>query len=84
MNKDFLKTSTAWLAALSLLPMGACSGLEETGPAPGQGDDGMVTSRFMGLPGLNSPDDAAEKLSEVNVFHFNGDDFLMKTDVEDP
>ncbi len=84
MNKDLFKTTTAWFAALSLLPLAACSDMGETGPDPGQGEDGMVTTKFTGIPYLNSPEDESEKLSEVNVFHFKGEDFMLRTDVDDP
>lgn len=44
----------------------------------------MVAFRIAGLPYQNSSANDGERLSQVNVFHFNGDDFLMRTDVDDP
>lgn len=56
----------------------------EPGPAGGTGDGSMVAFKISGMPYLNSSEADAEKLSEVNVFHFKGDAFLQRTDIDDP
>ena len=84
MNKNFCKTSTAWLATMALLPLSACSDMVDSGRNSGTGDGDVVVPKFIGIPYLNSSDDESEKLSEVNVFHFKGEDYLMRTDIADP
>ncbi|MDE5881484.1 MAG: FimB/Mfa2 family fimbrial subunit [Muribaculaceae bacterium] len=84
MNKNFCKTSTAWLAAMALMPLSACSDMADSDQGSGKGDGDVVIPKFVGIPYLNSSDDEADKLSEVNVFHFKGEDFFLKTDVTDP
>lgn len=84
MNKNFCKTSTAWLAALTLLPLSACSDMADSDRNSGMGKGDVVVPKFVGIPYLNSANDETGKLSEVNVFHFKGEDFLLRTDVDDP
>lgn len=84
MISNFFKTPAAWLAALTLLPISACSDLGETGPQDGPGDGSMVAFKISGMPYLNSSEADVDKLSEVNVFHFKGGAFLQRTDIDDP
>lgn len=84
MISKLFKTPTAWLAALALLPVSACSDMGETGPQGDPADGSMVAFKISGMPYLNSSEADAEKLSEVNVFHFKGDAFLQRTDIADP
>lgn len=44
----------------------------------------MVAFKIAGMPYQDSTADDSEKLSGVNVFHFSGEDFLQRTDVDDP
>lgn len=46
--------------------------------------DGTVRFAFKGVPYQGSPEDAADMLSQVNVYHFKGEDFFLRTDIEDP
>ncbi len=84
MNKKICKTSTAWLAAMTLLPLSACSDMVDSGQNPGTESGDVVYPKFLGMSYQNSTEDETGKLSKVNVFHFKGEDFLLRTDVEDP
>ena len=46
--------------------------------------DGTVRFAFRGVPYQDSSDEATEMLSQVNVFHFKGEDFFLRTDIDDP
>lgn len=84
MNNLFCKTSILRLAAISLLPFTACTDMDENGTPTEREDGNMVACKITGMPYLNSSEHETEKLSEVNVFHFKGDDFILRTDVTDP
>lgn len=83
MNNVFSKTSYVWLAALSILPLSACSDMNEALSDSDSGRKAAVVFKIAGVPS-NIPTDATESLGEVNVFHFKGEDFLMHTLIEDP
>lgn len=84
MNKNYCKTSTTWLAAMALLPLSACSDMVDSDRNSGTGDGDVVIPKFVGIPYLNSSSDESEQLSEVNVFHFKGEDYILRTDISDP
>ncbi|MDE5848870.1 MAG: fibrobacter succinogenes major paralogous domain-containing protein [Muribaculaceae bacterium] len=84
MNKVFLKTPTAIVAAMAILSTTACTDRNEPAASGGLGGDGMIPLVLKGIPRQNAPEETTEKLSEVKVYHFKGEDFLMRTDVEDP
>ena len=84
MNKVFLKTPTAIVAAMAILSTTACTDRNEPVATGGVGSDGIIPLVFKGIPRQNAPEETTEQLSEVKVYHFKGDDFLMRTDVEDP
>lgn len=83
MNKVFLKTPGVFMACMALLSATACTDRNEP-MAAGGGSDGMVPLVLKGIPRQNVPEETTEQLSEVRVFHFKGEDFLMRTDVADP
>lgn len=68
--------------ALALLPLTACSDIGENEPIADRGD-GLQT-RFVGLPIANVAEADSEKLSNLFVYHFNGDEFVQTTEVADP
>lgn len=84
MRKFYFKTPTAWFAALALMPLSACSDLGTGAPEISKGDSNVVAFKIAGIPYQDSSADDSEKLTSVNVFHFKGDEFLMRTDVDDP
>lgn len=84
MNKVFLKTPTALIAGMALLSTSACTDRNELVSTGSIGNDGMIPLVFQGIPHQNAPEETTERLSEVKVFHFKGEDFLMRTDVADP
>lgn len=85
MNRNFCKSPTTWLVAMTLLPLSACNDFADSTSSRGQEDGGMVVfPKFLGLPYQNSSEEESEKLTEVNVFHFNGEDFFLRTDISDP
>ena len=84
MNKVFLKTPTAILAAMAILSTTACTDRNEPATTGGVGSDGMIPLVFKGIPRQNAPEEPTEQLPEVKVFHFKGDDFLMCTEINDP
>ncbi|MDE6010770.1 MAG: fibrobacter succinogenes major paralogous domain-containing protein [Muribaculaceae bacterium] len=83
MNKVLLKTTVAVTAVAALLSVTACTDSNEPATAIGAGD-GTVPIVIKGMPSQAALEAASEELSELNVFHFKGDDFLFRTDVEDP
>lgn len=84
MNKVFQKTPAALITVSALLFATACADMTEPGGTDGGGIDGIVPLAFRGIPYQNASEETEEKLSEVTVFHFKGDDYLTRTDVADP
>lgn len=84
MRKFYCKTPTAWFAALALMPLSACSDLGTGAPEISKGESNVVAFKIAGIPYQDSSADNSEKLTSVNVFHFKGDEFLIRTDVDDP
>lgn len=82
MNKVFFKTPAAIIAGAALLSITACTDRNEPAIAGGGGDE-TVTSSFIGMPSKASPEESSDLLSGVSVFHFKGEDFIFRTDVED-
>lgn len=84
MSKLLSKKPTAWLAATVVLSMSGCSDLGDIGPEIDNGESAVVAFKIAGTPQQNSSADDTETLSQVNVFHFSGDTYQMRTDVADP
>ncbi len=84
MNKVFFKTPTALFAGIALLSTTACTDMNEPSSNVGIGVDGTVRSVFKGIPYKDSSEEDTELLSEVNVYHFKGENFFLRTDIEDP
>lgn len=84
MNKVFFKTPTLLMAGMAFLSTTACTDRNDPASADGIGVDGTVRFGFKGVSYQGSPEDAADMLSQVNVFHFKGEDFFLRTDIEDP
>ncbi len=83
MNKTFIKTPGA-LALLAILASVSCTDRTDPADTGGVGVEGTVRFAFRGVPYQDSSDDATEMLSQVNVFHFKGEDFFLRTDIDDP
>lgn len=84
MSMLLTKTPTVWFAAMALLTLSGCTDLGENGPEISNGESNVVAFKIAGKPQQNSSADGSEKLSKVNVFHFSGDAYKMRTDVDDP
>lgn len=84
MNKVFFKTPTALIAGMALLSTTACTDKNELTSADGTGADGKVLFAFKGVPYQDSPEEGSDILSQVNVYHFKGEDFFQRTDIENP
>ena len=83
MNRVFLKTPSALIAGVALLSITACTDSNEPAAAGG-GSDETIPLALKGMPPMQTPGYASDALSEVNVFHFKGEDFLQRTDIDDP
>ncbi|MDE6547445.1 MAG: fibrobacter succinogenes major paralogous domain-containing protein [Muribaculaceae bacterium] len=83
MNKFFIKTPGAF-ALLAILSSVSCTDRNDPADTGGVGVDGTVRFAFRGIPAQDSSDEATEMLSQVNVYHFKGEDFFLRTDIEDP
>lgn len=83
MNKTFIKTPGT-LLLLALLSSVSCTDKNDPSDTEGVGVDGTVRFAIRGVPYQDSSDEATEMLSQVNVFHFKGEDFFLRTDIEDP
>ena len=83
MNKSFIKTPGT-LALLAILSSVSCTDRTDPADTGGVGVDGTVRFAFRGVPYLDSSEEATEMLSQVNVFHFKGEDFFLRTDIDDP
>ncbi|MDE6632841.1 MAG: hypothetical protein K2K23_07570, partial [Muribaculaceae bacterium] len=83
MNKIFIKTPGA-LALLAILSSVSCTDRTEPADTGGVGVDGTVRFAFRGIPSQDSSDETTEMLSQVNVYHFKGEDFFLRTDIENP
>ncbi|MDE5806675.1 MAG: fibrobacter succinogenes major paralogous domain-containing protein, partial [Muribaculaceae bacterium] len=69
--------------AFALIPMASCSDTQvEALEASNDGTE--ILTRFSGMGYSNFSENGEENLSEISVFHFKGDDFLLRTDVADP
>lgn len=84
MSKAILKTPTAIIVGMAMLTAASCTDSNDPTPAGGVSSDDLMPIVFKGLPRLNAATTNAERLSEVTVFHFNGDKFLMCSEIEDP
>lgn len=84
MYKVFLNSRAAFIVALAFLPAMACSDMDQDNYVPGNAESEMMPLALKGMPFRNSQEDASDRLSEVSVFHFNGSDFILRTDVADP
>ncbi len=84
MNKVFLKTPTALIAGMALLSTTACTDTNDPASSGGIGMDGTVRFAFKGVPYKDSSEEDAEMLSQVNVYHFKGEEFFLRTDIDDP
>ncbi len=84
MNKVFHKTPVALIAGMALLSTTACTDRNDPVSAGGVGEDGTVRFAFKGVPYKDSSEEASDMLSQVNVYHFNGEDYFLKTQIEDP
>ncbi len=83
MNKVFLNTPTALLAGMAILATTACTDRNEP-TAGGVGVDGTVRFAFKGVPYKDSSEEDAEMLSQVNVYHFKGEEYFLRSDIDDP
>ncbi len=84
MNKVFFKTQTAIIAGMALLSTTACTDQNEPTSTEGNGMKGTVPFSFKGVPFKASAEDAADLMSQVNVYHFKAGEFFLRTDIEDP
>ncbi len=84
MNKVFLKTPTALLAGMALLSTTACTDRNEPTSAGGIGVDGTVQFAFKGVAAPDSSEEVDNMMSQVSVYHFKGEDFFLRTDIDDP
>ena len=83
MNKSFIKTPGA-LALMAILSSVSCTDRTDPADTGGVGVEGTVRFAFRGVPYQDSSDDATEMLSKVSVYHFKGEDFFLRTDIDDP
>ncbi|MDE6668199.1 MAG: fibrobacter succinogenes major paralogous domain-containing protein [Muribaculaceae bacterium] len=84
MNKVFFKTPTALIAGIALLSTTACTDRNEPTSTGDVGADGTVQFAFRGVPYKDSSEEDTDMLSQVNVYHFKGEDFFLRTDIDDP
>ncbi len=83
MEKVILKTPATILVGMALLATTACTDRNEPSDI-GVGADGRVPFAIKGVPYKGSSPEDLEMLSQVNVYHFKGDSFFLRTDIEDP
>ncbi len=84
MNKVFFKTPTLLMAGMALLSTTACNDSQDPAAAGGTGVEGTVRFAFKGVPYPTSPGEDADMLSQVSVYHFKGEDFFLRTDIDNP
>lgn len=82
MNKELHRTHL-WALALTLIPMASCSDMDQNMESMNS-DENRIMTRFAEIPYSNSEDGADETLLAVSVFHFKGNDYLLRTDITDP
>ncbi len=84
MNKVFFKTPTTLIAGIAFLSTTACTDRNDPASTGDVGVDGTVQFAFKGAPYKDSSEEDADMLSQVNVYHFKGEDFFLRTDIDDP
>lgn len=84
MKKVFFKTLTTFIVGMALLSTTACTDRNEPASAGSAALDGTVQFAFKGVPYKDSPEEDSNMLSEVNVYHFKGEDFFLRTYIDEP
>lgn len=84
MNKVFITNPAYWLAIVALLPAAACSDIGESGETSGYGEECVLPMTLKGMPYRNASGNQTESLEGVSLFHFKGDEYVMRTDIDDP
>lgn len=82
MNKVFLKNVAFWFSGLAMMNVVACSDSDKTEMIGLDQDEAPVVFKGMAYRGAAQSDD--ESLSEVIVYHFKGDDYILRTEISDP
>lgn len=84
MNKVFFKIPTVLIAGIALLSPTACTDRDDPASTGDVGTDGTVQFAFRGVPYKDSSEEDTDMLSQVNVYHFKGEEFFLRTDIDDP